>query len=166
MLTFTERRRLALVAVISLIALPAIALMGNDTPKNDSTTQTTTTASPTKIPDNSEPADPAFLPIPSESVAPEIITVNVPAPPSGSTVKGTASFIRWPKTMGLRPCATPHALIGAIITITNLNNGRTLKCNNVSIQSLTGGNIILIHTEIFLEIADLVDAPLPTQISF
>ena len=67
MLTFTERRRLALVAVISLIALPAILLMGNDTPKNDSTTQTMTTASPTKIPDNSEPADPAFLPIPSES---------------------------------------------------------------------------------------------------
>lgn len=166
MLTFTERRRLALVAVISLIALPAIALMGNNSPKNKSATQTTVTASPIKTPDNSEPADPAFLPIPSESLAPKIITVNVPAPPSGSTVKGTASFIRWPKTMGLRPCATPHALIGAIITITNLNNGRSLKCNNVSIQSLTGGNIILIHTEVFLEIADLVDAPLPVQISF
>ena len=38
MLTFTERRRLALVAVISLIALPTILLMGNDSPKNDSST--------------------------------------------------------------------------------------------------------------------------------
>ncbi|MEI8391644.1 MAG: hypothetical protein WCG40_04010 [Actinomycetes bacterium] len=166
MLTFTERRRLALVAVITLIALPAILLMGNDSSKDDSATPTTTPASLIKTSDNSEPADPAFLPIPIDSIAPKIITVNIPAPPSGSIVKGTASFIRWPKTMGLRPCATPHALIGAIVTITNLNNGRSLKCNNVSIQSLTGGNIILIHTEVFLEIADLVDAPLPVTISF
>ena len=55
---------------------------------------------------------------------------------------------------------------GDVYAVTNLNNGRKLECNNVSIQSLPGGNIILIHTDVFLEIADLIDAPIPVQISF
>jgi hypothetical protein len=36
----------------------------------------------------------------------------------------------------------------------------------VSIQALPGGHIILIHTDVFLDIADLIDAPMPVQISF
>jgi hypothetical protein len=112
------------------------------------------------------PADPAFLPPEDSSPAPEIITVNVPAPPSGTVIKGIASFIRWTETLGLRPCATPNALIGSIITVTNLNNGRSIECNNVSIERLPGEAVIIIHTEVFLELADLVDAPIPVQISF
>lgn len=163
MLSFAERRRLALVGVITVVAIPAI-LFRNDSSADRSTAPVTSVV---VAPTDSGPTDPAFLPDNTGPMVPEIITVNVPAPPVGSTVNGTASFIRWRgDLLGLRPCATPHALIGAVITITNINNGRSLECNNVSIQSLTGGNIILIHTEVFLEIADLIDAPIPVQISF
>jgi hypothetical protein len=166
MLTFTERRRLVLAAVITLIAVPALLLSGNDSSSSADTTSTLAPAISVE-PDDSEPAEPAFLPENNGSQAPEIITVNVPAPPTGSNVNGDASFIRWRgDLLGLRPCATPHALIGAVITVKNLNNGRSLECNNVSIQALPGGNIILVHTEVFLEIADLIDAPIPVQISF
>jgi hypothetical protein len=166
MLTFAERRRLVVAAAITLIAVPALLLSGNDSSSSINTTSTAPTAV-SVAPNDSEPAEPAFLPENNGSQAPEIITVNVPAPPSGSNVKGTASFIRWRgDLLGLRPCATPHALIGAIITVTNLNNGRSLECNNVSIQALPGGHIILIHTDVFLDIADLIDAPMPVQISF
>jgi hypothetical protein len=166
MLTLTERRRLVVAAAITLIAVPALLLSNN----NSSSSANTTSTSPSPVsvaPTDSEPAEPAFLPENNGSQAPEIITVNVPAPPSGSIVKGNASYIRWQgDLLGLRPCATPHALIGAIITVTNLNNGRSLECNNVSIQALPGDNIVLVHTEVFLEIADLIDAPIPVQISF
>jgi len=165
-MTLAERRRLVVAAVITLIAVPAFLLLSNNSSSSVNTTSTLATAV-SVAPTESEPAEPAFLPENNGSQAPEIITVNVPAPPSGSNVKGTASYIRWQgDLLGLRPCATPHALIGAIITVTNINNGRSIECNNVSIQALPGNNIILIHTDVFLEIADLIDAPVPVNISF
>jgi len=53
-----------------------------------------------------------------------------------------------------------------VITVTNLNNGRQVKCNNVSIEALRDGSVILIHTDVFLDLADLVDAPIPVEINF
>lgn len=162
----TERRRLLFAAAITLVAIPVLLSSGgsDDSNADDGSGSIVTTS--TLSPEELEPADPAFLPPQDSSSAPEIITVNVPAPPSGTVLKGVASFIRWPETLGLRPCATPNALIGAIITVTNQNNGRSIECNNVSIERLPGNAVIIIHTEVFLELADLVDAPIPVQIEF
>ena len=163
MLSFAERRRLVLAIAITVIAVvAAMASGGND----DSTGESTATVLPTTTIDDTAPANPAFLPATESSSVPQIITVNVPAPPTGTVITGNASYIRWPQTMGLKPCATPHALIGAVITVTNLNNGRQIKCNNVSIEALRDGSVILIHTDVFLELADLVDAPIPVEINF
>ena len=170
MLSFAERRRLVIAIVITLIAVLASMASGNGG-SNASTDETSTgeisgglVGSTTLTPDG--PASPAFLPATESTTAPQIITVNVPAPPTGTVLTGTASYIRWPQTMGLEPCATPHALIGAVITVTNLNNGRQIECNNVSIEALRDGSVILIHTDVFLELADLVDAPIPVEINF
>ncbi|MFZ9230701.1 MAG: hypothetical protein ACO29A_08705 [Ilumatobacteraceae bacterium] len=161
MMNSNERRRLMIAAAVTVVAIPVLMISGgSDSSSDESSTPTTV------VVENSEPADPAFLPVEDSTPAPEIITVNVPAPPSGTVIKGIASFIRWPETLGLRPCATPNALIGSIITVTNLNNGRSIECNNVSIQQLPGDAVIIIHTEVFLELADLVDAPIPVQIAF
>jgi hypothetical protein len=161
MMNSNERRRLLIAAAVTVVAIPVLMISGgSDSSSDESSTPTTV------VVENSEPADPAFLPVEDSTPAPEIITVNVPAPPSGTVIKGIASFIRWPETLGLRPCATPNALIGSIITVTNLNNGRSIECNNVSIQQLPGDAVIIIHTEVFLELADLVDAPIPVQIAF
>lgn len=163
MLSFAERRRLVLAIAVTLIAVvAAMASGGND----DTSGETTATVLPNTTIDDTAPANPAFLPATESSSAPQIITVNVPAPPTGTVITGNASYIRWPQTMGLKPCATPHALIGAVITVTNLNNGRQIKCNNVSIEALRDGSVILIHTDVFLELADLVDAPIPVEINF
>lgn len=162
MMTTTERRRLIFAAVVTLVAIPALLMSrGSDEPADGAVASTSapTTTDP-------GPADPAFLPEDNGATAPSIITVNVPAPPSGTVLTGTASFIRWPETLGLRPCATPNALIGAIITVTNLDNGRSIICNNVSIERLPGKAIIIVHTDVFMEIADLVDAPIPVRIEF
>ncbi len=157
MLTIAERRRLVVAIALTVLLLP-LALFGGGSDSNETT--------PRPVTPRNEPAAPAFLPVQGSSVVPDIITVNVPAPPEDIVAKGNASFIRWPQTFGLRPCATPLALIGAKIEVRNLNNGRSVKCENVSIQSLAAGISIVIHTDIFLEIADLVDAPLPVDIIF
>ena len=162
MMNHSERRRFFVAAAITIVAIPALLVSGGSNGGDDDVAPTS--AAPTTV--DPGPAKPAFLPPEDSSAAPEIITVNVPAPPSGTVIKGIASFIRWPETLGLRPCATPNALIGSIITVTNLNNGRSIDCNNVSIERLPGEAVIIIHTEVFLELADLVDAPIPVQISF
>lgn len=162
MLTIAERRRLVVAIALTVFLVPLAVFTGRgSSDPNDPNSPAANTR-----PGENEPAAPAFLPVQGSSAVPDIITVNVPAPPENLTVTGNASFIRWPQTMGLRPCATPLAVIGAKIQIRNLNNGRTVKCENVSIQTLAAGISIVIHTDIFLEIADLVDAPLPVEIIF
>lgn len=171
---FAQRRRLAVAIAVTVVAVIAFAVSGNDSGNNSATmAPSSNTMSPASGSGDSDsgntgttPADPAFLPDVDPSIAPQIITVNVPAPPSGTVLNGTANFVRWPQTLGLRPCATPHALIGAVITVTNLNNGRQIKCNNVSIEALRDGSVIVVHTDVFLDLADLVDAPIPVEINF
>lgn len=177
---FAQRRRLAVAIAVTVIAVLVSLASGGDS-GSDSSRESLSSNTPgvpgalgTLGPDggdgsdagSSTPADPAFLPGDNGVSAPDIVTVNVPAPPTGTVISGRASFIRWPQTLGLAPCATPHALIGAKITVTNLNNMRSVECDNVSIESLGGGNTIIIHTDVFLEIADLVDAPIPVEIQF
>lgn len=161
MMTTTERRRLIFAAVVTIVAIVGWTLSRSS---NDDGGGAIVTSAPTTT--DPGPAEPAFLPEEKGATPPSIITVNVPAPPSGTVLKGIASFIRWPETLGLRPCATPNALIGSIITVTNLDNGRSITCNNVSIEKLPGDAVIIIHTDVFMEIADLVDAPIPVRIEF
>ena len=169
---FVQRRRVAVAIVVTVLAVIVSVASGSgdsDDPETAATGSVTSAlgvASPDDETGISSPADPAFLPGAKDVDAPEIITVNVPAPRAGTVLTGRASFIRWPETLGLIPCATPHALIGAKITVTNLNNARSVVCDNVSIESLSGGNTIIIHSDVFLEIADLVDAPIPVEIEF
>ncbi len=167
-----QRRRVTVAIVVTVLAVIVSLASGTGDDSGDTSgdnsggSSTDVTAELTDEPGTTSPADPAFLPGPNAADAPEIITVNVPAPPTGTVITGRASFIRWPQTLGLAPCATPHALIGAKITVTNLNNARSVECDNVSIESLGGGNTIIIHSDVFQEIADLVDAPIPVEIEF
>lgn len=167
-----QRRRVALAIVVTVLAVIVSLASGSresTEPQDAAAGSATATLGVVGTGDEtavSAPADPAFLPGAKDVDAPEIITVNVPAPRAGTVLTGQASFIRWPQTLGLAPCATPHALIGARITVTNLNNARSVVCDNVSIESLSGGNTIIIHSDVFLEIADLVDAPIPVEIEF
>lgn len=164
---FAQRRRIALAVVITVLAvIITVASRGDDSTDSSSSAVAGSTGIVGDTSEESSSATPAFLPGADIDKAPEIITVNVPTPREGTVISGRASFVRWPQTLGLVPCATPHALLGAKVTVTNLNNARTVVCDNVSIESLGGGNTIIIHTDVFLDLADLVDAPIPVEIQF
>ena len=166
MFTPTERRRLAIALIVTVIAIPALMLSGGS---SDDPGESSSNVAVATIPlnDDTEPLDPAFLPTPDPSTTVGPITVNVPPPATGTHVKGEASFIRWPSelTKNKTICATPHAKIGTEITVTNLDNGRTLTCMNATTES-RGSLVIIIDADRFIEIADLVDAPIPVEIVF
>lgn len=163
MSSFAERRRLAVALIVTLVAVPALMLSGGGDGGTDDTAPVTTSSGSS----DTQPLDPAFLPNSDVSTTLGPITVNVPPAASGIHVKGDASFIRWPSelTDDLRICASPHATIGAVITVTNLDNGRSLTCTNATTES-RGDLVIIIDADVFIEIADLVDAPIPVEIAF
>lgn len=162
MSSFAERRRLAVALIVTLVAIPALMLSGGGGTSDDLTPVVTSPSS-----DDSKPLDPAFLPTGGATTSLGPITVNVPPAATGTHIKGDASFIRWPSdiTNGKRICASPHATIGTEITVTNLDNGRSLTCTNATTES-RGDLVIIVDADVFIEIADLVDAPIPVEISF
>ena len=93
-------------------------------------------AVPTSGSDDTQPLDPAFLPTLGSTTTLGPITVNVPPALTGTHIKGT-----------------------------NLDNGRSLTCTNATTES-RGDLVIIIDADVFIGIADLVDAPIPVEISF
>ncbi len=110
----------------------------------------------------------SVTPVASGVVDDGIVTIDVAPPASGESAEGTASYRRWPSelTSEDRPCGSPIAPFGERIVVTNTDNGYKIACTNVSTKPLVGDAVIVIDTDVFLELADLGDAPLPVQISW
>ena len=51
------------------------------------------------------------------------------------------------------------------ITVTNLDNSRTVDCIN-NVGGSRPPEAIVLHPDAFLQIADLTDAPVPVQINW
>jgi hypothetical protein len=80
--------------------------------------------------------------------------------------RGTASFKRFP-TSAKTGCVTSLAPLGAEITVRNLNNGHKTKCFNVNIILNTSAVFdITLDASVFEAIAELVDAPIPVELTW
>jgi hypothetical protein len=191
-LSRSDRRRTAAATIITIVALPALWLAGRDeadqggltpvaaalpgvgaappAPRPTPSPTTTRAPAPTTtiaalVPDDT----PVFL---SGPTAP-------PSPPSPSTsdvatatnqALGQATFRRFDSglvaTLRSAPCQTHLAPAGTRITITNVNNGRSVRCTNVSIEPPMGRATLVVHTDALLAIADLVDAPITVRLTW
>jgi hypothetical protein len=96
---------------------------------------------------------------------PSTIDIAVKAPAGPSEVTGKAEFKRWtPGSVATSsPCAIPQAPRGAVVTVTNLDNGQSAACVNVSQAEPPAGAVIVVDTSVFEELADLVQAPIPVK---
>lgn len=63
-------------------------------------------------------------------------------------------------------CFVPQAPFGISLTIKNINNARTTKCTNVYREIMPAGATALLHTKVFERISNLVDAPIPVNVSW
>jgi hypothetical protein len=66
----------------------------------------------------------------------------------------------------VRPCTAPKAPSGALITVTNVDNGLSATCTNTLGVSVAAEVDIVIDTLVFTTIADLTDAPIFVRLSW
>jgi|GEM_PF-3769458 hypothetical protein len=108
----------------------------------------------------------AFLGDATTTPPPIVIDIAVPAPKPDTSTQGKAGFKRWaPGTVGvLNPCATELVPAGQTVTVTNLDNGRSAECFVVGSNGVPRGTDIVIQTEVFESLGDVVQAPVPVEL--
>ncbi len=106
---------------------------------------------------------PVFLDGPVKPPSPVVLNVAVPTTDPSTAVTGLASYVR---SGTPTRCDSPHAPLNATIRVTNVNNGRTVTCQNTFTFGLANGLVIVLDESAFLQIGDLVDAPVPVRISW
>lgn len=170
LLSTFQRRRIVVLTVITLILFPILRSCSGNNSSESLTTATT--------------IDPAFSTIaPSSGVvsdeeSPPPIILSGPAP----IVQDGSAQIAYPatETSGLQliasfsnfdnapdvVCFVPAAPFGLTLTIKNINNGRTTNCTNVYRETMPAGATALLHTKVFERVSNLVDAPIPVNVSW
>lgn len=169
--TASDRRRLFVVGALSLVLLPVFWWVSRGDDSVDSpavavagpqggisltaaTAPSTTDALPEPVilngPVTATPGGSARIAYPSSEVA------RLSGNASFSNFQGGPSYI----------CYAPEAPYGLVLRVTNLNNGRTTSCTNVVAPSIPPGTRIVLHTEVFLALSDLVNAPIPVAVSW
>lgn len=173
-----DRRRIALATAFTIVAVPALWLFRRD--ESSDGTGVTTAAAGIASPQAGGPTGdaagppatdyvpelPSFLDGPTPAPPPAVIDIAMPAAPTETQPKVIASFRRFDAVAGPRPCTTLLAPSGAVITVTNVDNGLATTCVNRLGGTLPKGVDLVVQTELFSDIADLADAPVPVRLSW
>jgi hypothetical protein len=112
--------------------------------------------------------DPSFLAGPFTPTSMTGITVAVPDTTSRTRQTGRASYRRWPPGSSsiASPCAAWFLDVGTAVTVTNLDNGHSVKCVIVDRRGVPSDQIIVVDTALFHQLADVVEAPIPVTINW
>lgn len=164
-LTAADRRRITLVGILTLLTVPLVLFFTRGEPQAEVATvaavgvDVASSASTT-----SEPPAPVFLSGPAP-VAPTGTAVIAYPSVEGAGVNGTASFSSFD---GAPPsiCTSSVAPYGITLVVKNLNNGRSVACSNVMVPSSPSNASVVLHTRLFVELSDLVNAPIPVSITW
>jgi hypothetical protein len=160
-LSVFERRRIVVLTALTLIIMFTVRGFNSS-----ESAATTTVVIATTVP----PIDETEIP------APVILGGPAPLAPTGSAaiaypaaqtdvITGTAAYSNLGYTE-TAVCYSIEAPIGRVVTVTNINNGRSISCTNVFSLLVPNGVTILLHTTVFIKLADLIDSPIPLKISW
>lgn len=164
-LNASDRRRITLVGIFTLVAVPLVLFFTRGEPQAEVASvaavgvDLSSGGSPT-----SEPPAPVFLSGPAP-VAPTGTAVIAYPSAEGVGVSGTASFSSFdgaPPTV----CTSSLAPYGITLVVKNLNNGRSVACSNVMVPNSPSNASVVLHTRLFVELSDLVNAPIPVSITW
>jgi hypothetical protein len=173
-----QRRRLAIAIALTVILVPAAFLLNRDgEPAADAPPITaigtvphagatvvvegTTGATGPTATDimGTSPVDILDDPLPDSSDDPATIAI----PRLTRSVTGPASFSR--NISQPTGCYAPEVPFNTRITVTNLDNSRSISCIN-NVRGTPPHEAVVLHPDAFLEIADLTDAPVPVQVTW
>ncbi|HUF97242.1 MAG TPA: hypothetical protein VMM60_03865 [Ilumatobacter sp.] len=176
---FAQRRRFLIALAVTLVLVPGAFLLnrgGNETDASTPVTMvgtvpnpaaTTTTTVDRERPDVSEGTDPlgtigvGYLQgsvVPNTADAP---TIGIPRPTEVNSGKASFSYDIETATQ----CITDIAPNGVWVTVTNLDNSRTVQCINTLIMGEQPFDVML-SSQSFVLIADLTDAPVHVEITW
>lgn len=161
----SDRRRLVVATIITIVALPTLWLSGRDRASDSGLSPVAIAVSGGALADVNTPV---FMAGPTTPPA-RSVEVAIPVPVA-EQASGRASYRRWDSTVvaDVRgyPCQTVLAPLGTRLTITNVNNGRSVRCVNVMLEPPIGEAIVTLHTDALLAIGKLADAPLPVRVTW
>ena len=104
---------------------------------------------------------PVFLDGPSNDAGDRPPEIAVPVAPTGDRITTKATFR---SNVGSRTgCSIPGILNGATITVVNLDNNRSVTCTTVVALNGSAPELVM-HPDLFSQIADPTDAPIPVEI--
>ncbi len=166
-----ERRRIVLATVLTIVALPAVWLLDRDDPTPSPnvaaagvpTPGAATEAAPA---DTFTPEVPAFLDNTVVVPEPAVIDIAVPDSVNPNLTEVKLTYKNYESIQVGTPCTTVAAPSGARITVTNVDNGLSVTCVNTLGMSVPIGADMAIDINLYVTIADLVDAPVPVRISW
>jgi hypothetical protein len=168
-----DRRRLTLATIITLVALPALWLMQRDDTAPGSPTVAAAGAPAAPAVDSSDEGDPDDPPPPAYLEGPSTTAPIVDDTPlviatgdagTANRLTGTAGYRRFDDATTSGTCQVTGAPLGIVLTVRNVDNDRTTTCVNTS--GRLGDEIAVLDISVFLQVADLVDAPLPVEITW
>lgn len=174
----TDRRRFFLAAIVSMLALPALWWVNRDDQSAGPNLATagveiaadaataaddvTTTLAESNLPplDTTTGSAPVFLdgPVPN---AVGVTEIAIPAGSSDSSILTTASYRS--SISGSDVCLSKTVTPGREITVVNLDNNRMTTCR-VGLAPATQVEELVMHTDLFVVLADLTDAPIPVEV--
>ena len=162
-----DKNRIRAAGFITAIVLPILFLAGGRPAGSTEPTvanSTTTTYDSGLSTDATEDA-PANLKGPVSNIPNGQGQVAYPATNDGKILRGTASFKQFPIGDG-QACTSNAIPLGSVVTVMNLNTGRKIQCTNINSVYVPPGFDIVLNLKVFTAIAELVDAPLPVELTW
>jgi hypothetical protein len=175
---YAQRRRVAVAIAITVVLVPAAILLnrGADdvsgsppvtligTVPGDSVPTADTTGRRADVPSATDAmgtASVGFLDGTAPTRDDDPATIAIPR--LARSISGTASFRR--DIVDTTVCQAPGVPFNTRITVTNLNNSRSVQCI-ASVGGPAPDDDVVLHAAAFLEIADITDAPVPVKITW
>ncbi|HYN34463.1 MAG TPA: hypothetical protein VES40_17695 [Ilumatobacteraceae bacterium] len=161
-LTPPDRRRILLASALTLVAMPALWWANQPGAPNVATAGIVVVdRSPTAPTAGTGDVAPVFLDGPAGQVGAGLAEIAVPEPPAIASITTTATFR---STLGSpTACMVPGIGGGQQVTVVNLDNNRSVTCTAILAPS-TAANQLVMASELFAELADPTDAPIPVEI--
>ncbi len=161
-LTPPDRRRILLASALTLVAMPALWWANQSGAPNVATAGIVVVDKSATAPtaDTGDVA-PVFLDGPSGQVGAGLSEIAIPTAPAIAGITTTATFR---STLGsASACMMPGMASGQQVTVVNLDNNRSVTCTAILAPASAADQLVM-ASELFAELADPTDAPIPVEI--
>ncbi len=170
-ITAFDRRRIRFAALITVSVLALFWVFSGGSSNNDNASAPTCVGcvddAGNSAPSTTEyePHPPLFVGGGDDATPADPVSIATSPQPNANEVLTTSQFLRY-GDVTVRRCSTMLAPEGALLTVVNLDNGQSTTCTNTQGVDVPVGVGMVMHTDVFAEIGDLADAPLPVRVSW